>query len=238
MWTLFSKTSSDQASLDESSMGSSPDETSLCSETSLSEDVSSTLSSHKSSNESVSEESLSVMGYQSSSETEDSTESSEIESSEIDEHVIESPEDISDAESSGTPLSHILKPRLDPPPAPKKIALRDPGPSQIQTPQDYVSLIVVSVVSDGEFPENYVVMGDPDTLETSKDAWNGVIEDPRTIPDELADLYTLIPGLSAYTPRRVRLGKRRRVAPLQLWMPIKRPRSVKNIYTLYIDCCK
>ena len=235
MWTLFSKESPDTSSPDTSSPDtSSPDNSSLNNSSpgnSWPDDVSSNQSSNEPTiDESILEsdsdlESESDLESASASESESSTGSTAIKS------------DISDAESSETPLGNMITTRLHPPPVPRKIILRDPGPSAIPDPQEVVSLILVSVISDGEFPQCYAVMGDPYRLQESSHVWNtAIVQDARTIPDELADLYTLIPGLSTYAPRRVRLGKRRRFEPLRLWTPSTRPRSVKNIYTFYIDC--
>jgi hypothetical protein len=99
-----------------------------------------------------------------------------------------------------------------------------------------ISLISVVVITQGEFPESFTVYGDTEALRMTSDSWDGAMLDVRDIPDELADLYSIIPPLQRYMPRRVRVGKRRRTEPLYPWpAPDAETYALDKVFHVYVD---
>lgn len=116
------------------------------------------------------------------------------------------------------------------------IRLPTPGPSYIPKPARMISLISVVVITQGDFPESFTVYGDTEALRMTSDSWDGAMLDVRDIPDELADLYSIIPPLQRYMPRRVRVGKRRRTEPLYPWpAPDAETYALDKVFHVYVD---
>ena len=106
-----------------------------------------------------------------------------------------------------------------------------------------VAMLHVVVVREGRLPESYTFWGDSSYVGQDKDSWHGAVVRPSDIPDHLASLYDVIPGLERPgrprhgRPRRVTLGKRKREA-LLLWRDSDaetQPLELRACYRLYID---
>lgn len=176
-----------------------------------------------------------------SSTEEDSTEQDSTEQESTDEESSEqesTEEESTEQESTNSSIESICSEESSDDSS-SPINLPNPSPSYVPKPARVISLVSVVVVSDGDFPECFTVYGDADALRSTNDSWNGAMVDVHDIPDDLADIYSIIPALHRYMPHRDRLGKRRRSSPIGAWpRPEKHqaePVVLDNVYHIYID---
>jgi hypothetical protein len=161
----------------------------------------------------------------------------ELESSDESETYHIDPATVYKAQYSSTRISKkttTTKKRTMPP-------LDRPGPSTY--PRVHVPVSVISVVvmnsRDAKYHHTTVhVYGDAASITAIHHEWHEATVHASDIPAPLADLYTLIPALWRYAPRRVRLGKNADTVPLAVWsgpdQPGDHPHALKSCYTLYI----
>jgi hypothetical protein len=118
------------------------------------------------------------------------------------------------------------------------LPLDRPGPSAYPRVHVPVSIISVVVMHSRDTVHTVHVYGDAVSVTASGDQWHDTTIHASDIPAPLADLYTLIPVLWRYAPRRVRLGKNADAVPLAIWsgsdQPGDHPLALKSCYTLYV----
>jgi hypothetical protein len=119
------------------------------------------------------------------------------------------------------------------------LPLDHPGPSAY--PRVHVPVSIISVVVMHSHETNHHttvhVYGDAVSVTASHRQWHDTTLHASDIPAPLADLYTLIPVLWRYAPRRVRLGKSADAVPLAVWSGPDQPDhplALKSCYTIYL----